>query len=277
MSKITSENYNRSIPDVQRLWESKGPRSKKDLYYFVEYSKGYKVTESAGTLEDIEKYVFQGSSKGFKSIPVGYSTIVLFRPDPDIWGSVKTNLPIENIRNFLLIQEKFYKRKVTVIANGEVMTGSGFTPYQFEILKTIIPADPSANHEVKVYLTFDIDKSTLGPKQTGASMNGLSCNSGIHLQYAESCFETALKSEYKITHRMLTPGLRMFALFLADDVQYSGQTKERCKSITVSNYMLNAGFFERYYPKNEYLYVKENEIHWKGKIFKKIKTRQKWM
>ena len=41
--------------------------------------------------------------------------------------------------------------------------------------------------------------------------------------------------------------------------------------------MLNAGFFERYYPKNEYLYIKGNEIHWKGKIFKKIKNRQKWM
>jgi DNA gyrase/topoisomerase IV subunit B len=31
---------------------------------------------------------------------------------------------------------------------------------------------------------------------------------------------------------MLTPGLRMFALFLAEEVQYSSQTKERCKSIT---------------------------------------------
>ena len=55
------------------------------------------------------------------------------------------------------------------------------------------------------------------------------------------------------------------------------EIKERCKSITVSNYMLNAGFFERYYPKNEYLYVKGKEIHWKGKIFKRIKKRQKWM
>lgn len=52
------------------------------------------------------------------------------------------------------------------------------------------------------------------------------------MQYAESCFEQALKNEYKIKHRMLTPGLRMFTLVLADDVQYSGQTKERCKSIT---------------------------------------------
>ncbi len=232
MSKITPDNYDRSIPDVKKLWDSKGPRSKKNLYYFVEYSKGYKITESAGTLEDIEKYVFAGSSKGFQSIPTGYSTIVLFKPDPEIWGSTKTELPIQNIRNFLLIQEKFYKRKVTVIANGEVMAGSGFTPYQFEMMKTIVPADRSANPEVKVYITFDIDKATLGPKQLDASMNGLTCNSGIHLQYAESCFEQALKNEYKIKHRMLTPGLRMFALFLADDVQYSGQTKERCKSIT---------------------------------------------
>jgi hypothetical protein len=232
MSKITPENYNRSIPDVEKLWNSKGPRSKKNLYYFVEYSKGYKITESAGTLEDIEKYVFQGSPKGYQSIPTGYSTIVIFKVDPEIWGTTKTNLPLQNIRNFLLIQEKFNKRKVTVIANGEVMEGSGFVPYQFEIMKTIIPADPSANPDIKVYITFDIDKATLGPKQIGASMNGLDCGAGIHVQYAESCFETALKNEYKIKHRMLTPGLRMFALFLAGDVQYSSQTKERCKSIT---------------------------------------------
>jgi DNA gyrase subunit B len=131
-----------------------------------------------------------------------------------------------------LIQEKFYKRKVTVIANGEVMEGSGFAPFQFEMMKTIVPADNSANPDIKVYITFDIDKTTLGPKQIGGSLNGLDCGAGIHIQYAESCFETALKNEYKIKHRMLTPGLRMFVLFLADDVQYSSQTKERCKSIT---------------------------------------------
>ena len=232
MSKITQDNYDRSIPAVKALWESKGPRSKKNLYYFVEYAKGYKVTESAGTLEDIEKYIFQGCPKGYRSIPIGYSTIVVFRPDPEIWGTTKTELPLQNIRNFLLIQEKFYRRKVTVIANGEVMVGSGFTPYQFEMMKTITPADNSANPELKVYITFDIDKATLGPKQVGGSLNGLDCSSGIHIQYAESCFETALKNEYKIKHRMLTPGLRMFALVLAPDVQYSSQTKERCKSIT---------------------------------------------
>ncbi len=232
MSKITPENYNRSIPDVEKLWNSKGPRSKKNLYYFVEYAKGHKVTESAGTLEDIEKYVFQDCPKGYQSIPTGYSTIVIFRVDPEIWGSTKTELPLQNLRNFLLIQEKFYKRKVTVIANGEVMEGSGFAPFQFEMMKTIVPADNSANPDIKVYITFDIDKTTLGPKQVGGSLNGLDCGAGIHIQYAESCFETALKNEYKIKHRMLTPGLRMFVLFLADDVQYSSQTKERCKSIT---------------------------------------------
>lgn len=233
LSRITADNYDRSIPAVKNLWESKGPRSRKNLYYFTEYRCGYKTQEGADTLENIENVLWGNLPKGYRSIPLGYSTIVLFKPDPAIWGSnIKTELPIQNIRNFLLIQEKFYKRKVTVIANGEVMSGSGFTPYQFEILRSIIPADPSANPEVKVYITFDIDKSTLGPKQTDASMNGLQCSSGIHLQYAENCFESALKTEYKIKHRMLTPGLRMFALFLADDVQYSGQTKERCKSIS---------------------------------------------
>lgn len=232
MSKITPDNYNRSIPAVQNLWETSGPRSRKNLYYYVEYRKGYKYHEGAYPLGVIEKNVFSNCPKGFRSIPVGYSTIILFKPDPDIWGKVKTELPIQNIRNFLLIQEKFYKRSVTVIANGEVLQSSGFTPYQFEILREIIPADNSANPSVKVYITFDIDKATLGPKNLDASMNGLKCGSGIHLQYAESCFEQALRNEYKIKHRMLTPGLRMFALFLADDVQYSGQTKERCKSIT---------------------------------------------
>ena len=37
LSKITQENYDKSIPAVRELWESQGPRSKKDLFYIIVY------------------------------------------------------------------------------------------------------------------------------------------------------------------------------------------------------------------------------------------------
>lgn len=229
LSRITEDNYNRSIPEVQRVWEEAGPRSKKDLYYIVETKQGYKTFEGAGHLKDLEKKVIFKGIKGYTSIPQGMSTIVLYKPDPEIFESVHPNLPIKNLQYFLLIQEKFFKRNVNVVIDGEPIKNS-FRPYKFEIMRTITPKDNSLNKEVGVYITFETDEE-LAEKVEIGSVNGLDCT-GQHISIAETLFKAALKDYYKIKHSYLDAGLHMCVIMLANEVVFDSQTKNRVRSIS---------------------------------------------
>lgn len=227
MSKITEDNWDKSIPPVRALWESQGPRSKKDLFYYLVFEEGELKFEGAGRKCDIEK------SFGFDkdSIPSGLSTITFFAPDPKIFSSIKAEVSLQVLQNFLIIQDKFYKRKVSVWLDGTELTIKGFNPYRYEIIKSITPKDPTLNPELGIYITFEVDKD-LGPKQDGGSVNGLKVDSGVHLKYVEAVYEEALKSEYKIKHKYTMNGLKMYVILLATEVSYSSQTKTNLVSIS---------------------------------------------
>lgn len=229
LSKITEKNYNQSIPDVQAVWESAGPRSKKDLYYILVLERGIKVFESAGKLKEISNRIF-GNIPGYVDIPSGYSTIVLFRPDPTIFDTCNITVPYKNLENFLLIQDKIFRKNVEIVCNGQVLSSATFNPYQFEMIKRIVPADTSRNKEVIAYITFEVDPG-LGSKSYEGSLNALVTNRGVHIQYVESCFEQALKSEFKINHRYITNGLQAKVIFLAENFMFDSQTKTTLKSI----------------------------------------------
>lgn len=229
LSKIDSTNYKDSIPEVRKVWESTGPRGKKDLYYVVITQKGIKQYEGAGKLKDIEKMIFSGI-KNYVSIPQGQSTIVLFKPDPEIWEYTKVDIPLSNLQYFLLIQEKFFNRKVNIVIDGQKLVSS-FKPYRNEILKNIIPADTSMNNRVGIYVTFSADKN-LGSKSSIGSVNGLEVNQGTHIQLVESCFKTALKEHYKIKHDCLLDGFQFCVVLLAGEVVFDSQTKTRLRQIS---------------------------------------------
>lgn len=228
LSRIGEHNYNDTISDVKSVWESAGPRSKKDIYYFVKCEQGIKKIESCGHLKDIAKLIF--GKKDTPEIPKELSTIVFFKPDPSIFESPTADIPLRNLQYFLLIQEKFYGRKVNVYVDGHKINNT-FKPYQFELVETIRPKDDSYNKTVGIYMTFEVDKS-LGPKSEMGSVNGLDVNQGQHITIAESCFKTALKDAYKIKHEYLTNGLRLCVILLAGEVMFDSQTKSRLKSIT---------------------------------------------
>ena len=228
LSKITESNYDKSIPKVKEIWEQAGPRSKKDLFYIIGFNQGIQIIETAGKLKDLEKNIFK--TKGYISIPSGCSTITLFRADPEIFESTEAEIPIKNLSYFQLIQEKFYKRKVNVVVDGEIMQ-SLFKPYQFEVLRTIVPKDVSMNKQVGMYITFEIDP-TFGPKIETGSVNGLEVNQGQHINIAETLFKTALKDYFKIKHSYLDNGLRMCVITLAGETVFDSQTKVRLKQIS---------------------------------------------
>lgn len=229
LSRIGEHNYNKSIPDVEKVWNNAGPRSKGDLYYFVKCVKGEKVLESAGRLGDIEKLMFKGV-KDYQTVPRDLSTIVFFKPDPEIFESTKAEVPITNLQYFLMIQEKFYNRKVSVFVDGKKINNT-FKPFKYELVRNITPKDDSFNKQVGIYVTFEVDPK-LGNKVEMGSVNGLDVNQGQHITIAESCFKTALKDMYKIKHEYLLNGLRVCVILLAGEVMFDSQTKTRLKSIT---------------------------------------------
>ena len=227
MSRITEDNYNRSIPEVKTLWESSGPRSKRDLFYVVVCEKGIKVYEGANRLKDIEKRLFSGDHI---PIPEGQSTIVMFKPDGTIFESTKAAIPVINLQYFLLIQSKFFDRRIGILANGEKL-GNTIKPLKFEVVKTVKPKDTSKNKEVSMYITFEYDPG-MGNKATCGSVNGLEVNNGQHVTIAESCIKAALKDLYKIKHDYLLNGLQMRVILLASDVVFSEQIKSNLRSIS---------------------------------------------
>lgn len=232
LSKITPLNFDKSIPEVQELWDKMGPRSKKDLFYIVWYKKGFKHYEGALKKSDAEKFLFKGQ-KEYRELPEGMSTIVLFKPDPTIFApeAMNTSIPIQNLQYFLLIQEKFFKKSIKLWVEGTEMTSSGWTGFGFEFMKRIIPSDTSLNEYVDVFVSFGVDPE-LKDKTSCGSVNSLTVDSGVHISYVEDCFSKALKEEYKIKHRFLTTGLQLCVVAMASEVTFASQTKEKLKAFT---------------------------------------------
>lgn len=229
LSKITEENWDKSVPVVREAWEKCGPRQRKDLYYIIAFERGNKVYEGADRIQNIEKMIFKDVPM-FREFPRGMSTLTLFKPDLEIFESIAARIPKKNLEYFTLIMEKFYNRKVNVWINGEKLRDS-IEPYQFEFTKTIIPSDPSKNPQLQVYVTYQV-MDDLSTKDIEGSVNGLVVESGVHINYIQQAFEAALKSEYKITHKYLTDGLQLLVIMLVPDPVYDSQTKTRLKNIS---------------------------------------------
>lgn len=225
MSKITQYNFDKSIPEVKKLWESQGPRSKKDLFYIIVYSNhGNKSFEGAMKLQDINK-------KLGVNLPTGMSTMVLFKLGEKYVPDTRVTIPFDNLNYFKLILKEFYKRDVNVIVNGnEIGTADLSKNYKYKIIKTIIPEDQSKNKKVDILIYFDIDPE-MGSKTYYGSVNGLSVNTGLHLNYVETCFDQAIRSTYGIKHKYTTNGLQMCVVMLCENIGFDSQTKIRLRSI----------------------------------------------
>lgn len=283
MSRITPLNYDKSSKEVFDLWNTMGPRSKKDLFYIVWYKQGYKYYEGALKKSDAEKMIFlEGKKRGttYKELPTGMSTIVLFQPDPDIFekSGLVPNLPIKNLQYFLLIQEKFYKKKVTIDVEGTVFTSIDAEKYQFEFMKRIVPEDNSLNEHIDLYVTFEADPQ-LNPKIYTGSVNSLTVDSGVHITWAENCFSEALKAEYGIKHRYLTNGLKMCVIVLASEAVYNSQTKEKLKGLAKvkqSDFLPLVKEFQKIFRKNpEYWSDHVNRLNFLADSMKHLGAAEK--
>lgn len=227
--RVTESNWEGSIPEVTSAWRD---HSRGELYYIVACEKGQKVYENCLRLKDIEKILFRGI-KDYQPIPKGMSTLVFFKLDSEIFEeSTKPEVPVTNLNYFLLIQRQFFGRKdIKVLIDG-VSLECRFNPYRFEVVKTITPKDPlSPNKEVGIYLTFEADPE-LKDNSFFASVNGLDCRLGYHVNLTKNLFKAAFKDLYKVSHEYVLEGIRFGVIILANECVYSSQVKENLKSIS---------------------------------------------
>lgn len=225
MSKITSYNYDKSIPEVKKLWESQGPRSKKDLFYIVVYKDhGNKAFEGAMRLQDINK-------KLGVELPTGMSTMVLFKLGEKYVPDPRVEIPYDNLNYFKLILKEFYKREVNVIVNGEKLTTEDLTDkYRYKLRKTIIPENQTKNKKAELLVYFDID-SEMSSRSYFGCVNGLSVNTGQHINFVETSFDQAIRANYGIKHKYTTVGLRLCVVLLCEVIGFDSQTKIRLRSM----------------------------------------------
>ena len=283
MIRVRQENYLDSTARVREVWETAGPRSKNDIYYIVVCEKGEKVYEDCLHLREAEKKIFRGI-KDYMPIPKGMSTIVFFKPDPEVFEiSSSAKIPYANLNYFLLIQRQFFGRKIRVEVDGKNLVGE-FNPYQFEIIKSIVPKDPrSPNKEVGVYLTFEEDPD-FGKVQEWGSVNGLDCRLGYHMNLAKNLFKAAFKSYFKVSHDYVLDGLKYGIILLANECVFSSQVKENLKSLSkvkADDFIPIVKEIEKIFRKNEEFWrnhiEKVNQIYDAHRSIGAIEKAQKMM
>lgn len=230
MSKITSENYNKSVPSVKTAWENN--TDNKNLYYGFHYQKGELIEDFVSTIEEI-------NSKLQLNLLDGYSTYTIFQPDESIFHNVKVTVPVKNFYYLDAIMKYFYHRSnLTVSVNGKTLTHNSFQPYKYTFCKTIDleswkTADERfrdrMNKKLSLLVTFEFDPELRDMNSEG-SVNSLSCW-GKNTKLGEQIVTQGLKNYFGISHNYLTLGLKIVTIMMIGEAEFDSQTKNQLTGI----------------------------------------------
>lgn len=251
LSRITKDNYDKSIPEVKKCWELYNNST--ELFYYIYFEKGYKKSEGANTKASLEE------GFGIK-FPNGMSTITAFQPDETIFNKVVCEFPSRNLKYLNFIAKTAYgKEKVNVTLN-ESPIQEDYEPLSNVFTKEIKTLD---GYVIKFIVNFEFDKNLNVVEVTG-SVNSLPVDRGIHIDLIKNAYVNALSSYFNITHGYLFYGIKLNVIVLAGEVDFSSQTKERLtylagtysRDINTIN-ELSKGFNSIF---------KANEEDWKGHV-----------
>lgn len=220
LSRITRENYSKSIPAVKKLY--RGSKSKAELFYVLEYKKGVKVFESALAKGDVVRRFKIG-------FPDRMSTVVAFRPDGELWESVSATYSPKSLAYVKIILDRFYRKKCEITIDGQ-RVDQDYQPLRYEFLREIAVGSGSDRRSARFLVNFEVSKD-LSVEEYGGSVNSLVVDRGVHINWATDAFTAALRERYDIAHEHLREGLTMNVIVLSSDADYSSQTKERCVKV----------------------------------------------
>lgn len=213
-SRITEQNFDKSIDIVKTLWEAS--EEKKELFYFIHYQKGIKQEEGADTAETIK-------NKFSIDFPTGMSTITAFIPDDTIFKKTEVDFPSRNLKYLSFIAKTFYKKEnVRVELNGNLLTES-YEPFSNLFIRDITSI---TGYTIHCIVNFEFDKN-LNNIDISGSVNSLPVDRGVHIELIKNAYRTALQQYFKISHNYLLYGIKLNIVVLAGEVDFSSQTKER--------------------------------------------------
>lgn len=215
-SKITTDNKDKSIDAVKKA-------SGRNLYYYISFKLGIKDSEGCDTKADLEKRF------GF-TFPDGQSTVTAFKPSAKFFDSTDADFPIKNIRYVKTICKEFNSKNVKILINGKEIKDE-FTPYKFKFTTEI----KSEKSFCKFLVSLEPVPTMNTIDKTG-SVNSLTVNSGLHINYVSRAWGEALKKAYKLSHDYVDNGLKLNVIALSGMVDYASQTKERCTKLAGLKY-----------------------------------------
>lgn len=238
LSRITKDNFDKSIPGVKSAWETR-KSERNQLFYRIEFKRGIKQIEDVISLGEVsETYSFNPDPRA--------NTIVHFIPDSDIFDDVNNcDPPYTNLVYLGVIMQKYYKRKISVIVNG-VEFAKAFNPYKFEFAQSIDLFDSDAsfeiannrakltnkliNRKVWMYCTFEFDNDISAGSQDG-SVNSLEVNTGVHINASKTALNYALQRIFSTDSPNLVKGLKLVSIIVCAETIFDAQTKRRLEEI----------------------------------------------
>lgn len=268
LSKITEENFDKSIPEVKEVWDA--TKDKLNLFYVIEYSRGIKVYEGAGRLSEI-------CTKYNTSIPEGYSTIVFFKPDSTIFDDPRPIIATKSLEYVKLVMDKFYNKSISIYIDGEKMTDE-LNPYQFSFTSKV-KTNTIENPEIGVYISFEYSPD-LSKGESMGSVNGLETPSGLHIKWANTVLNSSLKSFFGITHNHVSNGLKFDVIFVLKSADFKGQVKEVLSTIhgvkTVDPFFqIQKDIFKLYKQNKEYFQLHVDRLNELAKSYENISAINK--
>jgi len=222
-SKIHENNWDSSIDDVKDLWLRKHEDQRKSLYYVIEFRKGILYLETAMdlALEDYDEFL----GPNCDLVPLGFSTYTFFIPDLTIFKSAIADVPKMNLINTKTIFKLFFDRQVNIFYNKEEITETR-EPFKFTVKRHLELQKGYTNEFVKILLSFEFDPD-LGNSTGEGSINSSVSNTGMHMVHCNNLISEALRTVYNLTYRNLTPGLNLYVILLAPEVEFHAQVKDR--------------------------------------------------
>lgn len=250
--QITKDNYNTSLPIVEKEYKKRGKKEK--LYYVITYNRGHKKKEEVLSIEEIVK------KKKIKSkIEFSPSTLVIFKPDYTIFESDRFDLPIVNLSLVKLISGKDLEFYIQGIDKK--------LEYELFEHKLDIELDSSPysefNNKIELMTSFEFTND-LSKGISKGSVNSLVVNRGLHIRELEYSIKEALIDVFKVDEafqQYLTNGLNLSVIVLTNEVGFSSQTKETLTSIDGWNKELKEEL-----RKVVLKYVKKNSEAFEGHI-----------
>lgn len=223
LSTLGENNHrlNEMHPDLQAMYEGGD-------YHYIWYQYGVRKEIGFCSLKDF-KELFGIELPKIKFRP---STLVAFQPDPEMFDSVKCDIP--NTIRYVSTMNKYLNRKLDITINDELSKCEldPFSSTIHSVINTTLTSDPLLikNPKLELFISFGVNP-IWNMKDCTGSVNGLFTPRGLHIRAFLNAFSEAWKSQYGMSNGVEFTSLNYWVIGLCNQPQFGSQTKVDCCTI----------------------------------------------